>query len=87
MSLAIDVDRVAFVQLADGWHEVINGTFDLDSYEYVRRHGNHEQTLHGGGNSGVCATGYVFSTRLGDRLVVMSGPLTAIVAVAELVDE
>jgi hypothetical protein len=36
MSLAIDVDRVAAVLLADGWHTVSNDSFELDAYEYLQ---------------------------------------------------
>ena len=35
MSLAIDVDRINRVLLADGWHAVKGGSFTLDSYEYI----------------------------------------------------
>jgi len=42
MSLAIDVDRVSEVLLADGWHDVkfVEGqsTFEIDAYEYIRKH-------------------------------------------------
>jgi len=37
MSLAIDIDRVTAVLLADGWHQVEEESFVLDSYEYVYR--------------------------------------------------
>lgn len=39
MSLYIDVDKVAEALLADGWHAVTDGSFDLDSYEF--HHGDH----------------------------------------------
>jgi len=35
MSLAIDIDKVATVLLADGWHTVEDDSFDIDAYEYV----------------------------------------------------
>jgi hypothetical protein len=76
MSLAISADDVTAVLLADGWHEVAARSFDLDSYEY------HEHAdglmIHGGGASGVCSTGFEFTTDEGDRL---AGPLTAVLAV------
>lgn len=84
MSLAIDIDHVRAVLLAGSWYEVADASFGLDSYEYLwhsspeaRRRGDF-QTVHGGGNSGVCATGFSFKTSDGDRL---AGPLTAITAV------
>jgi hypothetical protein len=76
MSLAIDVDRVTRVLLADGWHEVCEDSFGLDSYEYVEANGH---IRHGGGDSGVCATGFAFKTDDGGEY--MAGPLTAILAV------
>ncbi len=37
MSLAIDVDSVIEVLLPDGeWHQVANGSFEIDAYEYLR---------------------------------------------------
>jgi hypothetical protein len=82
MSLAIDVDRVNSVLLADGWHEVAETSFDLDSYEYLSYEGGpHEDpmVLHGGGHSGVCATGFAFKESATGRFI--AGPLTAIHAV------
>jgi hypothetical protein len=35
-SLEIEVDAVTVVLLADGWHEVVDKTFTLDAYEYLR---------------------------------------------------
>jgi hypothetical protein len=35
MSLAIDIDAVTAVLLADGWHEVIDDSFYLDAYEFL----------------------------------------------------
>lgn len=75
MSIAIDTDRVSGVLLADGWHQVEGTSFDLDSYEFVWG----ERLIHGGGNSGVCATGFTFYE---DGLRI-SGPLTALLAVRE----
>jgi hypothetical protein len=99
MSLAIDVDKVTGVLLADGWHEVVEKSFMLDSYEFLwwpegEQQGKEPQIAHGGGDSGVCATGFQFaeygvittrratggtSSRTGTMRI--SGPLTAILAV------
>jgi len=35
MSLAIDIDAVTAVLLADGWHEVMDDSFCLDAYEFI----------------------------------------------------
>ena len=75
MSLSIDVNRVEKVLLADGWHHVAEQSFDLDAYEFV----DEGVTVHGGGATGITATGYVFRTQKG---AVIAGPLTAVLAVA-----
>jgi hypothetical protein len=77
MSLLIDVDKVGAVLLADGWHEVADKSFNFDSYEFACR----GETIHYGGESDVCGTG--FSFREGDGMLGWSvtGPLTAILAV------
>ncbi|RSM73470.1 hypothetical protein DMH04_41400 [Kibdelosporangium aridum] len=74
MSLAIDVDEITAVLLADGWHTVANKSFTLDSYEFVWR----DSTMHGGGQSGVCSAGFEFTD---DSGAMLSGPLTAVLAV------
>jgi hypothetical protein len=35
MSLAIDVDIIEKVLLSDGWHEVADGSLQVDAYEYI----------------------------------------------------
>ena len=50
MSLSIDVDSVREVLLADGtWHQVVNDSFELDAYEYLRD----KEFKPGGGSAGV----------------------------------
>ena len=74
MSLAIDVDTVTDVLLADCWHPVTDRSFDLDAYEFLYE----SRLLVGGGDeAGVPSTGFTFTTDTGDRL---TGPLTAILA-------
>jgi hypothetical protein len=77
MSLAIDVDEITHVLLADGWHEIEQGSFFLDSYEYVA--GVNYELLHGGGHSGICATGFRFRVR--QSSFTTEGPLTSIIAI------
>lgn len=79
MSLYIDPRAITEVLLADGWHTVQPKTFDLDSYEF----GYEDFCLHGGGNSGVCATGFEFVDDTGH---IINGPLTAILAVRRKAD-
>jgi len=54
MSLAIDIEKINGVLLADRWHEVVNNSFDTDAYEFMQD----GKTLIGGGQiPGVSATG------------------------------
>jgi hypothetical protein len=74
MSLDIDTEGVAEVLLSDGWHVVHGKTFELDEFEFTYQ----GRRVHGGGDSGVCATGFSFVTdQEGSRL---AGPLTSILA-------
>lgn len=54
MSLAIEVDDVTSVLLTDGWHKVIDKSFEIDAYEFT-----HEKELRVGGGQveGVSSTG------------------------------
>src|SRR5712692_11207555 len=66
MSLAIDVDHVSEVLLSDGeWHRVAEGSFELDSYEYVRAADgpNAAPRLGGGQEKLVPATGARWTER------------------------
>ena len=37
MSIAIDLDRVSGVLLADGWHDVGDSSFIIDAFEFLRQ--------------------------------------------------
>jgi hypothetical protein len=86
MSLAIQASTVRAVLLADGWHEIEPGSFDIDAYEigesydaaYKGGLSAKFDCWHGGGQSGVCATGFEFVTADGSGTV--RGPLTAVLA-------
>lgn len=81
MSLAIKEEDVYAVLLADGWHEVFESTFVLDAFEITDVN---EDLTHSGGQSGVCATGFRFSSHNKEGGVeVISGPLTSVIAVKE----
>lgn len=84
VSLAIDVDAITEVLLQDGWHSVLNASFTLDAYEFVQNTataaGESSLVLHGGGEAGVCSTGFSFESNDGH----IAGPLTAIQAVKSL---
>jgi hypothetical protein len=92
MSLAIDVDNITHVLLADGWHEVRDASFGTDSYEFVGGEGTGDSPMLGGrqekqipaaGHRGstsrehFAAAGFSFSE--GDH--VICGPLTSVLAV------
>lgn len=83
MGLSIDVDRVAAVLLADGWHKVDFdkgvSSFAIDAYEFIRESGQGKapDLLHGGGQGGVCSTGAIWA----EKGAAFFCPLTSILAV------
>jgi hypothetical protein len=86
MSLAIEIDKVTQVLLADGWHNVVNDSFEMDAYEYVDvGQGGHLRF----GGSGDNATGFAFAERLQDGAlkttpkVTIKGPISSILAIRE----
>ncbi len=74
VSLDIDIEDVAEVLLADGWHVVHDRTFELDDFDFTLA----GRRVHGGGDSGVCATGFRFVTDEAGSWI--AGPLTSILA-------
>lgn len=82
MSLALDIDNIVAVLLADGWHPVIDMSFTMDAYEYVRKADTDSRgnvgVSHGGGANGICATGFQFKEAPAKKI---AGPLTSIIAV------
>lgn len=79
MSLAIETDLVTRVLLADGWHDVEDKSFEIDSYEFMWLKGMGETPMLRGGQDGlVPAAGYCFKRPNGH---IVCGPLTAILAV------
>ncbi len=70
MSLGIRTGEITAVLLVDGWHDVLDGTFGIDTYEYV----DGDYIVHSGREPGF---GFVAT---GDEIVY--GPLTAILAVS-----
>jgi hypothetical protein len=77
MSLRIDIDYVKSVLLADGWHPVYKESFDIDSYEFIQEANSRPMLIHSGEHS-TCAAGFSF---MEDEDTVISGPMTAILAV------
>lgn len=80
MSLAVNPNKIEYALLPDGWHSVVSGSFDIDSYEYV----DGDFVLLGGGRcEGVPSTGFSFVEYAEDerRSFRISGPLTALLAV------
>lgn len=79
MSLAIDVDLVDAVLLADGWHPVNKASFTLDAYEY--REGS-INLLGGGQCAQITSVGFTFLERLDSGSIArVFGPLTSVLAV------
>jgi len=89
VSLAIDIDKVSQVLLADGWHDVSRSSFDLDSYEFVQNvdddgplpHGSKAESLvllAGGKVQGIPSTGATWRESDGSKMYC---PVTAVLAV------
>lgn len=61
MSLALEVDNVVEVLLRDGWHKVVEDSFEIDAYEFTHRDdpGQRDADIRVGGGAveGVSATG------------------------------
>jgi hypothetical protein len=93
MSLAIEVDDITHVLLADGWHTVHDASFGIDSYEFMRHEGMGDSPTLGGGQDKhiaeaghrgsrtsrkhIAAAGFSFT----ESDQVLCGPLTSVLAV------
>jgi hypothetical protein len=74
MSLYINIEKVYAVCVGNRWTQIEEGSFDLDSYEFQ----HDDNLLHGGGQGGLCATGFrgkVIDDPIGGFI---QGPLTAL---------
>lgn len=84
MSLAIDVSTVTAVLLPDGWHNVADHSFDIDSYEFVEPHPDSHRDpyalLSGGQEPHIPASGFRFIEDDGEATPI-EGPLTSVLAV------
>ncbi|HEV3091291.1 MAG TPA: hypothetical protein VGX91_07615 [Candidatus Cybelea sp.] len=84
MSLAIDIDLVTDVLLADGWHHVENDSFEIDAYEFLQTWFNEveksQSRLLGGQEALVPSRGFFFSELHGGEDVATYGPITSIIA-------
>ena len=84
MSLAIDVARVTHVLLADGWHEVADGSFTVAPYEFGRPADSGADdrdfvVLYNSSNMGADPMGFEFTEARTGALI--SGPLASVSAV------
>lgn len=71
---AIDMNKVVRVLLADGWHHVADGSFLIEAYDFCSPPDNHFER--------VSSQGFSFVETRPPSMVI-SGPLTSILAVAE----
>ena len=81
MSLDIDVDSVVEVLLSDGWHKVLDYSFEIDAYEFIR--GNDKNRgpdirLGGGQENLIPASGASWEEEGG---ITIACPLTQVLAV------
>jgi hypothetical protein len=85
--LAIDIDAVEGVLIAGQWFEVLDSSFKIESYQYVRKfgEGSYQNLLASGREPLLPKRGFIFTTWAqgtdGLYRCVMAGPLTAIQAV------
>ena len=84
MSLAIDVGRITHVLLADGWHEVADGSFTVAPYEFGRPANTGAgdgdfAVLYNSSNTGTDPMGFEFTEARTSALI--GGPLTSVIAV------
>ena len=84
MSLAIDVTGVTHVLLADGWHEVADGSFTVAPYGFGQPAGTGAGdrdfgTLNNSSNVGTDPVGFEFTEARTSALI--SGPLMSVIAV------
>jgi hypothetical protein len=92
MSLAIEVDDITHVLLADGWHTIHDASFGIDSYEFIWGEGMGDSPMLGSGQEKhiaaaghrgstsrehIAAAGFSFTE--GDH--ILCGPLTSVFAV------
>jgi hypothetical protein len=92
VSLAIEVDDITHVLLADGWHLVDAASFGIDSYEFMWGEGMGDSPMLGGGQEKhiaaaghrgstsrehIAAAGFIFT----ETDQVLCGPLTSVLAV------
>ncbi len=77
MSLAIDVNSVVAVLLADGWHRVVDKSFEIDAYEFLSEQ---DVVLGGGQVNGVVSTGASWEEESGHSIAC---PLTSVLAVRQ----
>jgi len=94
MSLAIDIEKVSDVLLADGWHHVEfakgKSTFVIDAYDFLEhRKEGRDPIIHasGGTVAGVPSTGAGWLERESGKSYVVTCPLTAILAVKRFIPE
>ena len=76
MSLHVDREKVSAVLLPDGWHTVLDHSFDLDAYEY---HDEDRPIFEGDQVTGIPSTGASWLDKQSGAYIVC--PLAAVLAV------
>jgi hypothetical protein len=64
VSLAIDIDAVEGVLIAGQWFEVLDSSFKIESYQYVRKfgEGSYQNLLASGREPLLPKRGFIFTT-------------------------
>jgi hypothetical protein len=76
MSLSIEVESVRSVLLADGWHDIVRKSFELDAYEF---HADVVPILAGGAIAGVPSLGAKWTDATDGQVIAC--PITSVLAV------
>jgi hypothetical protein len=73
MSLAIEVDDITHVLVADGWHTIHDASFGIDSYEFIWRGGMGDSPMLGGGQDKHIAAADIAGAHRGSRIQLHRG--------------
>ena len=81
MSIAIDIDHVTRVLMADGWHDVLAGSFTCDAFEFVWKEGQADKDRGYVWGVPACSVGMEWQELRGPGIVFVSAPLSSLIAV------
>jgi len=81
MSLWIDIDTISDVMIGNQWYPVLEASFDIDAYEFLRVWQNWTEQKSISQYQPEDPTGCVFLTVVGGKQVELCAPMASIQAV------